>query len=120
MNILLWVLQSFAAFAFLYSGICKSVFSEQKLVAMGQTGVEGLSPVFIRFIGITEILGAIGLILPQALGIAPLLTVVAACCLGSIMIPAAVIHYKRKEYKNVGTNMMLLFVCAFIVYGRTR
>jgi uncharacterized membrane protein YphA (DoxX/SURF4 family) len=78
MNILLWVLQAFVAFAFLYSGICKSVFSEQKLVAMGQTGVEGLSLAFIRFIGITEILGAAGLILPLALGVFPALTVIAA------------------------------------------
>jgi uncharacterized membrane protein YphA (DoxX/SURF4 family) len=118
MNIILWVTQSFIAFTFLYSGVCKSYFSRQKLVAMGQTGVEGLPLRFIRFIGIAEILGAAGLILPCLLLIYPALTPIAAICLAFIMPFAARIHYRRKEYKNVALNCIIFLLCLFIAYGR--
>ena len=119
MNTVLWILQSLVAVAFLYSGIQKSIYSEQKLVAAGQTGVEGLPTALIRFIGISEILGTIGIIFPLLLNILPVLTTISAICFAVIMIPAAIIHYKRREFKNVFTNCVLFFMCVFIAYGRT-
>jgi len=119
MNTILWVLQLLVAIVFLYSGTQKSIYSEQKLVASGQTGVEGLPIGVIRFIGISEILGTIAIILPLLLHILPVLTTIAAICLAAIMIPAAVIHYKRREFKNVLTNCILFLICVFIAYGRT-
>jgi len=119
MNTILWVLQLSVAIVFLYSGTQKSIYSEQKLVASGQTGVEGLPIGVIRFIGISEILGTIAIILPLLLHILPVLTTIAAICLAVIMIPAAVIHYKRREFKNVLTNCILFLICVFIAYGRT-
>ena len=119
MNTILWILQAVAAATFMYSGINKSIFSIRKLVyEKGQTGVENLSIPVVRFIGISEILGAIGLILPCWLNILPGLTSVSALLLSIIMIPAAVIHYKRKEPKNVMTNVILFGICVFIAYGR--
>ena len=119
MNTILWILQAVAAATFMYSGINKSIFSIRKLVyEKGQTGVENLSIPVVRFIGISEILGAIGLILPCWLNILPGLTSVSALLLSIIMIPAAVIHYKRKEPKNVMTNVILFGICIFIAYGR--
>ena len=118
MNTLIWILQSLIAFIFLYSGINKSIFSEQKLVASGQTGVEGLPLAVIRFIGITEILGAIGIILPYYLGIYPILTPISAICFAIIMVFAGWIHYQRKEFKNVFLNAGLFIVCLFIAYYR--
>lgn len=125
MNIILWILQSFIAFTFLYSGICKSYFTVQKLVAMGQTGVNGLPLWFVRFIGITEILGAVGLILPWLLSIYPILTPISAICLAFIMPFAAVIHYrlavfpnKFKEMKNIMTNVLVFIICIVIAYFR--
>ena len=118
MNTTLWVLQSLIAFGFMYSGINKSIFSEKKLVAMGQTGVEGLPLALIRFIGISEILGAVGIILPLLLHILPFLTTVSAICFAVIMILAARIHYKRHEYKSVVFNSVIFLVCIFIAYGR--
>jgi len=119
MNTILWILQLLIAAAFLYSGIQKSIYSEQKLVASGQTGVEGLPIALIRFIGISEILGTMGIILPLLLHILPVLTTIAAIGFAIIMIPAAVIHYKRREFKNVFTNCILFLTCIFIAYGRT-
>ena len=118
MNTTLWILQSVIAFVFMYSGINKSIFSEKKLVASGQTGVEGLPLVLIRFIGISEIFGAVGIILPLLLHTIPILTAVSAICFAVIMIPAARIHYKRHEFKNVFINFIIFIVCIFIAYGR--
>ena len=105
--------------AFMYSGINKSILSVRKLVYVkGQTGVENLSLPFVRFIGISEILGAVGIILPWWLNILPILTPVSAILFAFIMIPASIIHYKRKEPKNVLTNVVFFCICIFIAYGR--
>jgi uncharacterized membrane protein YphA (DoxX/SURF4 family) len=119
MNTALWILQSLIAAAFLYSGTQKSLYSEQKLVAIGQTGVEGLPIALIRFIGVSEILGTIGIILPMLLHILPILTTISAICFAVIMIPAAIIHYKRHEFRNVFNNCVLFLICVFVAYGRT-
>jgi hypothetical protein len=118
MNTILWIFQSLVAGLFLYSGVNKSIYSEQQLVAKGQTGVDGLPTGLIRFIGISEILGAIGVILPWLLHILPVLTIVSAVGFAVIMVPAAVIHYKRRELQNVLTNCVLFLMCVFICYGR--
>lgn len=118
MNITLWILQSIIAAIFLYSGVQKSIYSERILVAKGQTGVEGLSTGLIRFIGVSEILGTIGIIVPLLIHMLPILTIISAGCLAAIMVPAAVIHYKRHEPKNVLTNCIVFLICVFIVYGR--
>jgi uncharacterized membrane protein YphA (DoxX/SURF4 family) len=118
MNTALWILQSIIAVLFIYSGTCKSFLPEQKLIAMGQTGVEGLSPAMLHFIGITEILGGIALILPIWLDIFPFLTSVAALCLSIIMVLASRVHYKRQEYKTAFMNCVLFAICIFIAYGR--
>ena len=118
MNIILWILQTLMAILFMYSGVCKSIFNAATLVAKGQTGVEKLPIPFIRFIGAAEILGAIGLIFPALLHIAPGLTAISAICLGFIMVPASVIHYLRKEYKTVIGNCAVFSICLFIAYGR--
>ncbi|HEY2350644.1 MAG TPA: DoxX family protein, partial [Puia sp.] len=61
MNIILWILQGLMAVIFLYSGVNKSIFPIHKLVyEKGQTGIENLSLPIVRFIGVSEILGAAG------------------------------------------------------------
>lgn len=119
MNTILWVCQVLLAVEFGYSGFCKSTLSEAALVyKKGQTGVEGLPLTFIRFIGVAEILGAIGVLLPWWLGIARALTPVTAVCFGVIMIFAAPIHQKRREPKNVAINIVTLIISIFTAYGR--
>ena len=86
MNTLLWIIQIFLASVFFCSGLMKSMHSEQKLVVMGQTGVEHLSLPFIRFIGISELAGVVGLILPEWFQCWRVLTPLAALCLGLIVL----------------------------------
>ena len=118
MNTALWISQVFLAIVFMYSGWMKSTRSERRLVETGQTGVEGLQMVSIRFIGISELLGATGLIVPWVSKILPVLTPLSALCLGLIMVLAARIHYKRNEKKTVLGNLVLLLLCLFVAYGR--
>jgi uncharacterized membrane protein YphA (DoxX/SURF4 family) len=118
MNTALWISQVFLAIVFMYSGLMKSTQPERRLVETGQTGVEGLPMLFIRFIGISELLGATGLIVPWLINTLPVLTPLAAVCLGVIMLSAARIHYKRNEKKTVLWNIFLLLLCLFVAYGR--
>lgn len=63
MGTVVWIIRGFVVITFFYSSICKSLYTEHKLVNMGQTGVEGLPVALIRFIGISELAGILGLLL---------------------------------------------------------
>lgn len=118
MSTLLWIAQGLLAAVFGYSGIMKSTQKRDKLVQIGQTGVASLSYPVIRFIGIIEILGAIGIIVPVAIGILPMLTPFSALGFAVIMIMAAPIHYKRGEYACVAFNIFLLLVSLVVMVLR--
>jgi uncharacterized membrane protein len=118
MNTLLWTSQAFLAIAFFYSGLNKSILSEQQLIKKGQTGVAGWSATAIRLIGVSEIIGAIGIVVPWWTGILPWLTPLAATGFAVIMLLAAPIHYRLKEPKNVAVNMTLLALSVFVAVGR--
>ena len=72
----------------------------------------------MRFIGIAELLGAVGLILPALTHIVPSLTAIAAVGLVLVMVCAIIFHISRKEYPNIGINAILLVLAAFVAYGR--
>lgn len=118
MNTFLWIIQCFLALTFGYSGIMKATQNRERLVSIGQTGVEHLQYPLIRFIGITETMGAIGIIVPWWTGIVPVLTPVTAVCFAVIMVLAAPIHYKRKEGKAVGINVFLFLLSVFVAWMR--
>ena len=118
MNTSLWIGQVLLAIIFLNSGINKSFLPEQKLVAKGQTGVAGLPATVIHFIGVAELLGTVGIILPWWIQVAPILTPIAALCFAVIMALAAPIHYKRREPQNVAINSVILLISLFVAYGR--
>ena len=119
MNSALWLAQALLFIPFAYSGWMKSTRSAPQLVAMGQAGVEHLPTSLIRFIGVSELIGAVGLLVPWYTQIMPVLTPVAALCLGFIMLPAGVIHYRRGEKRTVVmVNVPLFLLCGFVAYGR--
>lgn len=118
MNTLVWIIQILLAGLYLYSGTCKSLLSQQALVAIGQTAPEAISMQLTRFIGVIEILGAAGLILPMALGIMTKLTPLSAVGFAIVMILAARLHYHRHETKNVVFNILLFFLCALVAWYR--
>jgi uncharacterized membrane protein YphA (DoxX/SURF4 family) len=118
MNTTLWIAQVLLAAVFLGSGVMKSTQSRERLIEKGQTGVAGLSVPLIRFIGIAEILAAIGLIAPWLTGVAAGLTPLAAIGLMIVMIPAAVIHYRLHEPRNVAMNVALFALSGLVCWGR--
>jgi hypothetical protein len=119
MSIALWVAQSLLALVFLWSAYSKGTWSRERLVAGGQTGVQGLPVGLIRFIAGMELLGALGLLLPGLTGVAPFLTALAAVGLGAIMLLAAATHVRLHELGTAAANLLLLGVCVFVVVGRS-
>src|ERR1700738_4241412 len=104
-NLALWIIAGVLAFAFAGSGIIKVVQSKDKLVASPTGGwAADWRPASIKLVGVAEILGAIGLILPAALHIAPILVPLAAVGLALTMVGAAVVHARRKEWPFIAGN----------------
>ncbi|GAA4575095.1 DoxX family protein [Planotetraspora kaengkrachanensis] len=117
MNIVLWVLQSILALLYLFAGI-KKTFQSRAALAPQMGWVEDLSDGQVKLIGVLELLGAIGLILPAALDIAPILTPLAATGLALVQVGAIPVHLRRSETKLVPFNVILLVLAAIIAWGR--
>src|SRR5690242_442326 len=112
MNVALWVVQALLAAAYLMAGYMKAT---QPLDQIGKRmpWVSQL-PGLVRFIGIAEILGAIGLILPMLTGVLPWLTVAAAIGLIVVQVLAAVFHATRNEFTSLPVNLVLLVLAAVV------
>ena len=118
MNIVLWVVQILLALAFLMAGTLKATQPIDKLAARMQWVNSLRPPRLVRVIGLLEVLGAIGLILPAVTGILPWLTPLAAGGLVLTMIGAMMLHARRSEVAHIAPNVILLLLAAFIVVGR--
>src|SRR5918996_550664 len=117
MNIILWIVQGLLAAMYGMAGVMKtfqtSKAKEQLLWAKNR------SDGFVRFVGISELLGALGLILPLLTGILTWLTPLAAIGLTLIQLLAIfTVHLPKKEYNILPINVVLLALSAFIVLGR--
>jgi uncharacterized membrane protein YphA (DoxX/SURF4 family) len=118
MNLALWIIAIVLAVAFVGSGLLKLVRTKEQLVTSGFGWAQDFSPSTIRLIGVAEILGAIGLILPAAVHIAPILVPLAAIGLALVMAGAAVVHARRNEAPMVAINVVLLALALFVAWGR--
>ncbi len=118
MNIVLWIIAGLLAAAFAATGAMKLAQPKEKLASSGMAWTEDVSPGLVKLIGALEVLAAIGLILPAALDIAPVLAPFAALGLVLIMIGAIVTHAHRKETQAIGINVVLLLLAAVVVWGR--
>jgi len=117
MNIALWIVQGLLALAFLLAGSMKA-FAPLTTVRKNMSWANDFGVPFVRFIGIAELLAAIGLILPAITGIQSWLTIAAALGLVVVMVSASIFHASRREYQNIGMNVVLLLLAAFVVLGR--
>ena len=115
MTYALWIVQGLLALIFLYTGGIKLVLPLEKL-----TGPVPLPGPFVRFIGVVEVLGAIGLILPGLLRIRPGLTPLAAAGLVIIMIGATVLTLAGGDVALALIPLVVGLLAAFVVYGRWR
>src|SRR5690348_1488009 len=120
MNILLWVLQVLLAMLFLFAGGTKLVLPIQMLTDMGSPNAIHLPGLFIRFIGVCEVLGALGLVLPGVFKTRQYLTPLAAVGLMIIMIGAMVVTAMGDGPTMALIPFVYLLLLAFIAYGRWR
>ena len=114
MNIVLWVVAGVLAAAFLASGLMKLSQPRKRLADSGMAWTEDFSDGAVKGIGALEVLGALGLILPAALDIVPILVPIAATGLALVMLGAAVTHARRKENQMIVVNVVLLALAAFV------
>lgn len=108
MNKFIWVLQVLLALFFIMPGVTKIITPKKDLIEKKMLSA-GDSEVPVRIIGIMEILGCIGLILPMVLHVLPLLTPIAASGFCVVMTGAFAVHFSKGEYK-----ILLLLVIVFI------
>jgi uncharacterized membrane protein YphA (DoxX/SURF4 family) len=118
MNLALWIVAIVLAVVFTGSGLLKELVPKDKLVTAGQGWAQDYSQTNIRLIGLAEILGAIGLVLPAVLHIAPILVPLAAVGLVLVMGGAAAVHARRNEPMNVAVNLVLIALAIFVAWGR--
>jgi len=111
----LWIVQTALALLFLWAGGIKLVLPPEQLV-----GPMPLPPLFIRFVGVAEVLGALGLILPGLVRIRPGLTPLAAAGLVILMVGATTLTLASGEVSMALLPLVTGLLAAFVAYGRWR
>ena len=115
MNVALWIVQGLLAALFLFAGGAKLVLPLDQMA-----GPVALPGWFLRFLGVAEVLGALGLVLPGLLRIRPGLTPLAAAGLVIIMIGATVVTLVGGMVAVALVNVVVALLAAFVAYGRWR
>ena len=119
MKMLTWAVQILLAAAFLMAGFIKSAQSIEQLSAM-LPWAKDVPATLVRFIGISELAGGLGLLLPWLTGIRRNLTPLAAWGLVLVMAMAAVFHAARGEFSALPNNLILGGLAAFVAIRRRR
>jgi uncharacterized membrane protein YphA (DoxX/SURF4 family) len=117
MNVVIWIVQGVLAVLFLGAGGTKLTQPDEKLVdrmTWIKTWPKGTS----ILVGTAEVVGALGLILPAATKIAPVLTPIAASGLVVVMIGAVVTHTRAKEWSSIGFTVVLGALALFVAITR--
>jgi len=118
MHILLWVAQVLIALTFIWAAYAKLIQPIEETAKMLPWAKDNLG--LLKFTGIVELLGALGIILPAALRIQPKLTILAAYGIIALMISASIFHISRGEASLIGMNIFFLLLAAFVAWGRSK
>ena len=117
MNVALWIVQGLLAAMYGMAGVMKTFQTSKAREQL--PWAKNRSDGFIRFVGISELLGALGLILPLLIGILPWLTPLAAIGLTLIQLLAIFTeHLPKKEYNVLPINILLMALSIFVLVGR--
>src|ERR1700676_392794 len=114
-NVVLWILQVLLAVLFMFAGVMKFVMPIEEMTK--QIALPGW---FLHFIGVAEILGAIGLVLPGILRIRTGLMPLAAAALVVIMIGATAVNLKTGQRGAALTTVIVGLLLVFVAYNRRR
>ena len=116
MNTALWIVQAILGTMMLVLGLMKTFLPIERLRKLSWTTRSSENRV--RIVGFSELLIGLGLILPQLTGILPTLTSLAALSLCMIMVLAIAEHVRHKETNEIGKNVIILLLAAFVSVGR--
>lgn len=119
LNIGLWVAQILLLAVYGLAGAMKATQPIPMLDEM-MGGWPGQAPALARFIGVAEILGAIGMVAPMLTGIKPRLTLWAAAGLSLVQALAIPFHMYRGEFEALPVNIVLIALSLFVLWGRGR
>jgi hypothetical protein len=117
-NVTLWMVQLLLATVFLVTGYIK-VVQPIDVLAVSYQWIRHVPPLFVRVIGIGELLAVAGLLGPAATGILPRLTVFAAVGIMIVMVGAIITHTLLSEPLTIAVNVVLLCLAACVAYGRS-
>ncbi len=115
MQVALWIASGFVALVMMAAGVTKLAIPRVKLMEKLHWA-KRWSDGGVKLLGLAEVLGSVGLIVPQATGIAPVLTPLAAVCLVVLMLGAVKTHVDLAE--PVVAPLVLALVGAFVALGR--
>lgn len=116
MTTLLWILHGLLGLTFIMAGTMKLMKARTDLIPMGMGWAEDYTDGQVKAIGGIELLGGLGVILPVALGIATIVSGLAALGLAIVMGAAAMTHLKRKEAPFVAVNAVLGALGLYVAY----
>ena len=117
MNVVLWIVQVLLAALFIFAGAMKFIMPMEEMLKQMPVAMSGW---FLRFIGVAELAGGLGMIVPGLLRIKPWLTPLAACGLVIIMIGATVITMMSGDIKSALMPLVVGLLAAFVAYGRAK
>ena len=120
MNLALWIVAGLLAVVYLISGGGKLIMPKEKIAALTPSArwVEDFSAGSVKAIGALEVLAAVGLVLPAAIDIAPVLVPLAALGLVLIMGGAVITRLRRHEPKAMVADLAYLALAGFVAWGR--
>ncbi|MBO3089169.1 DoxX family protein [Cellulomonas dongxiuzhuiae] len=118
MDVVLWIIAGVLAAVFVASGLMKLALPRARLTASGMAWAEDLDDGQVKAIGAAEVLGGLGLVLPAATGIVPVLTPIAAAGLAVVMVGATLTHVRRREGRAVPVTLVLLGLTVFLAVMR--
>lgn len=113
-----WIVSWVLVAAFVGGGAARAILPQERLVKVGLTWVTGVPAPLLKTIGVLEVLGGIGLVVPVLSGILSILTPIAATCLAVLMVGALVFHLRRKEWIGIPITLALLAGTVFVAVAR--
>jgi uncharacterized membrane protein len=118
MDTALWILQGLLAALFLATGLTKLTQPRAKMAAGPMHWAADVTDAQFRTIGLLEVAGALGLILPAALGIAPALSTLAAAGLVLTMVGATATHVRYGETNRLAVPLLVLALTLLVAVER--
>ena len=117
LNIFLWATQAIIFASFCLGGVMK-LFMPVDRIAKLFSWTGQVSKLFLKFIGVVDLAGGIGILLPELTNIAPQLTPLAAVGCTVLQVLAIGFHTRRGEFKETPVNFVFLALCGFVMWGR--